>query len=169
MHHSQILRLGSLYTCVLHLLLLAVQHLMAVAVPLRSRRLGVLIIGHGLYVAWLCPPSAFLVTFLANYNDTFGNTFVAPNHTLYCMPKFAYSDEFRMGTMVAFGVPIAVTLGCYVVMVALSLHCPCVGLDRISRKNSFVLNTNSQRRRRQRTIWAAVIILVTFLGKSAKS
>lgn len=70
----------------------------------------------GLAVVWLAPLAGFVSALLLNLDRTFLSTRVINGTMSYCVPDLLHSDEFRLGTAVAFLIPVLMTSICYLTL-----------------------------------------------------
>ena len=146
MHVVEALRLGAIITSVLHLLTLAINHLIATVSPHKHKRSWLnRCTGRVIMLLWLVPPGGFLLVFAALHDQTFTHP--------QCQAWLVTRNAFRATILVLIAVPLFVTGLVYVRIVSVlkSLH------EKVStRRQSFI-------QRRMKTVVTALLIVGTFL------
>ncbi len=101
------LRLGSIQSSLLHVLMLAIGQQLAVSRPALYRQMSMKRWLHVLLLTglWVCPPLIFLIVFLVNFQETFG----VPK----CKSLFLYSSGFRIVTVLLIFIPLSAIAALY--------------------------------------------------------
>uniref|UniRef100_A0A914X862 G-protein coupled receptors family 1 profile domain-containing protein n=1 Tax=Plectus sambesii TaxID=2011161 RepID=A0A914X862_9BILA len=146
MHVVEALRLGAIMTSVLHLLTLAINHLLATVNPHKHKRSWLnRRTGSVIALLWLLPPGGFLLVFAILREQTF----MHPR----CEAWLVTTNAFRASMLVLIAVPLLLTGVVYIRIVSVlkSMH------NHVNtRRQSFI-------RRRMKTVVTALLIVGTFL------